>query len=610
MQGIQRTAKLLKPWNWKFRKFFKKGLKTLETSTMEAEYGEGKGFEDKAFEGRKGKNSESVEIFAKYINTSVNITTPEKDLFRLLTMYNIERHRVESLKDHIPALNKALTLSRDKKIFKPLYTQVQYFLNKRTRAKEFGKFSKYIADPISDTARAGRGLLQLGLPHNLSSIYKNTIVGTYAMWVNRSRLRQYSEASFTNAWKKAIVRAGEIVTQQFSSTPSKYMAMVRRLNVVVNLDINDATANNRTVLLKTANGLGYGLGSIRRTSETQLDLTMFELYRNGNKITIDGMAYDVEDCYEYKNGTLTPKMIPSKNEDGSVKIDSEGNPVMVPMITPEQENDITKNVMEMVSYTQGNFANDNISMMQTYMLGRTLLFMRKFIWNPLMVRTGEKRITATGHEIKGFYRILRAMIVEAYKNRSLSYLTPLSPDEKSAVRMFAKDFITVNLLGLLLYAAEKALKEGDDDEENPFGWYAFLLFRKTFSELSFFNVINRFGTLGMLLFEDGDYKMSGNQLSSALEYFVERPTGEFVASMVIPFDHKQMKSSEDDIKTKDPFYSQFKDNVLLYNLVRSINLRPDFYHSKDALRGFEFYNRSVFEYLPEKSEGKTRRKRL
>ena len=81
--------------------------------------------------------------------------------------------------------------------------------------------------------------------------------------------------------------------------------------------------------------------------------------------------------------------------------------------------------------------------------------------------------------------------------------------------------------------------------------------------------------------------------------------------MVIPFDHKGLRFSEEDIKTKDPFYSQFRDNVLLYNFLRVIGARPDYLYGKKALQGFEFYNRSMYEYKTEseKKKGKSRGRR-
>ena len=45
-------------------------------------------------------------------------------------MYNIERHRVESLKNYTPALNKALELSADKKIFKACQDQYGDMMDK------------------------------------------------------------------------------------------------------------------------------------------------------------------------------------------------------------------------------------------------------------------------------------------------------------------------------------------------------------------------------------------------------------------------------------------------------------------------------------------------
>jgi hypothetical protein len=651
MAGVQRTAKIFNPLTMPSRlyKFFSKGL---ETSEMEAEYGEGAldenglpvnglpanavaEFLKRKFskqkpdttEGRKGTKRINVKIFAKYVNKDMNISIPEKDLFRLLTMYNIERHRVESLKNYTPALNKALELSADKKIFKSLYTQVQFFLNKRTKAKEFGKLSKYVLDPVSDFARRSKGFLLLGTFLRLGSIFKNTIAGQFAIWVNKSRLKQYSQESYITATMKAVKGSALMVLQRFSSTPSKYVAMVRRLNVAVNFDINDATSNNREILLKTANGLGYGLGALRDGSEKQLELTMFELYRAANKIMIDGMAYDVEDCYEYKNGILTPKMIPSKNEDGSIKLDAEGNPVMVPMITPEQENDFTKNVMEMVSYTQGNFASDNMSMAKLYFLGRTLLFMKNFIYNPLMVRVGEKRVTATGHEIEGYYRILGSMIGTAFNNpenfedflrkakdiksvpgRFATVMKTRSPQEKNALNLFFKDFAMVSGIGAVLYFLEKGLKEGDTDDDSQLWWYMAFL-KKVFAEISFYNIVDIVGTLIKIMVSDKEEvenARSNDPIDKAAWYFVGNPSINLAFSAFFPLQHNTFNLSPENVT--DPFYSQYKDNVLLYNFMVQLGTKPDLFYGKRALSSYEHFNKSLTDYETEseKKRGKSR----
>jgi hypothetical protein len=54
---------------------------------------------------------------------------------------------------------------------------------------------------------------------------------------------------------------------------------------------------------------------------------------------------------------------------------------------------------------------------------------------------------------------------------------------------------------------------------------------------------------------------------------------------------------------KDEFYSLFKDNFILYDFVKGVNLRPEVFYPKKALGGFELYDKSIFEYQKGKGEG-------
>lgn len=556
-----RKIQLINPRNWRGRKIFSKQALTDRllgntTTKVEKEYIQG-----------DLKNS-NKKIFAKYTYGKTTHSTQEKDLFKLLAMYNSETHRVERLKEYIPALNTASKLSADKKISKALNYQINYGLNQTTKAGELGK----TVDAISDTARSTKGFLRLGLPWQIGSVLKNTVVGSYAIWSNASKLKQYSEGMFRSAYMKALPFSAMLVAEKFSATPSKKTAILRRLNVVSGYDINDATGNNADVLLKTANGLGYAMGSIRTVSENQLDITMYELYRDGNKIIVNGQAIDIEDMYDYDNGVLTPK----------------------PGLTSEIENQFTNSIEEMKSYTQGNFASNNVSLLQAYFLGRTILFMRKHIYNPLMRRIGQKRYTSTGHEIEGFYRIMGAILKSSFKNRS--YLKSLSHNEKTAVDAFVKDVVMTSLLGVALYYIEKGFKEGDgNDQDDWLSWYAFLIFRKSVAEISFLNPVEKVAMIYHVLTTKGYNKMSGNPIKSMLMYAIGNPAMEAAATTFIPFDYNTLKFQE-KITSNDPYYGQFKNNALLYNFLRLASWKNDYEYSKSSLSAYEWYNPSGFQY--------------
>jgi hypothetical protein len=144
----------------------------------------------------------------------------------------------------------------------------------------------------------------------------------------------------------------------------------------------------------------------------------------------------------------------------------------------------------MKSYTQGNFASNNVSLIQQTFVGRSILFMRKHIYNPLMRRIGSKRYTGTGHEIEGYYRVIGAMLKSSWTNKNMGYITNRSNEEKIAVNALLKDVVATTIIGVVLYYIEKAFKEGEgDDEEDWLAWYSLLIFRKVVSEVSFLNPI-------------------------------------------------------------------------------------------------------------------------
>lgn len=595
-RGLHRKTQLLNPWNWRLKGMFNKQslldiFAGLDATEREDVYGEGVSEIGRRTRDAKRQaiKDQRINVMAKYINKSLPIRSQEKDLFRLLTMYNIESHRAAKMKELLPAINTIATnLDKSKNRSKGIMYEINKRVNKKGRMASNTLLR--VLDKITDTAHSSLAFTRLFMPHLISSSVKNSAVGAYQIWVNASKLSQYTESSFVAAYMRAFKGALKVTLQQFSSTPSKYMAVVRRLNVSANLDINDATINNADLLLKVANGLGYAAGAQRRVSELHLELTMFELLRKNHGLG----GSDLLDLYDYNNGVLTPKIIPVTDVDGNV--------TMQPAITPEQELGITNRAKNMQQFTQGNFSEDNAIYAKSFWLGRVLLFMKGFIYNPAMVRFGSKRIVSTGQEIEGFYKIALATIFT--DTSSLWHPSRLTDNERDAVLKFTKEFILLNGFGLLLYQFSKAMKEsGDDDKEEQGLWYLLLMLRRTYSEASFFSPAE--AALKPFVLADEDNRVRGNQIESFAEYTIARPAKELAYSAFLPVDVKGMRFEDDDIKTKDPYYSQFKNNWLLFDFLKAIKFKSDMKYPKSTLQSFEYYDKSIYAY--EKNKGKAKK---
>jgi hypothetical protein len=559
------------------------GINKTEDETM---YGEGAEEGDsRLFE----KNQNKLRIKVKYLNRSLPIETQEKDLFRLLSMHNEEVHRVAALKEFMPTLNSIYAkIDTGTTRGKSLDAEIQKRVNKKTRNGN-SKFSR-VMNKILDFSQAGRALTMLFLPHHISPTLKNSVMGAYQIFVNSSKLRQYSEGSFKSAYYQAFKGAFEVSNNQFSSRPTKYMALMKRLNIVTNLDNSDSSVNNADMMVKVANGVGYGSGYLRRLSETHLELTMFELVRQTH--LIDGA--DLLDAYEYVKGEVVPKT--------KTVMDVHGNPIKVPVITPEQERLITNKTKNMQQFTQGNFSTDNAVLAKQYWLGRVLLFMKGYVYNPAQVRFGKKRILSTGQEVEGFYRVLKNIFLT--DAGALINNSRLTDNEKDAVYKFKKDVMLVNFIGGLIYAASVYLKDsGDSDEDSPFLWYTLLMARKTYGEAAAFSIPEYLGKIYVLL--DDDKRVRGNEVENFLTFTIARPATEFAASAFLPVDHKGMRFEDDDIKTKDPFYSQFKDNWLLFDFLKAVKAKPDMLYPESSLSAYTYYDKSMVDYdKPEKGPAK------
>jgi len=609
--GIHRKMQILNPANWKFKRWFTKDAWTkeslgaslnqlmgIDTSELEDVYGEDSQDTIRRRAAAAQSKRVKVRVMAKYINKSSSIKTQEKDLFRVLSMYNIEMHRSEKMKELLPAINTISETIDNMSTKKSRRLSLEYEINKRvnkqTRTAASG-FAK-IADKITDNAHSNLAFTRLFLPWLISASIKNSAMGAYQIWVNASKLRQYGQGSFISSYAVALKRAVEVTMYQYSlnqgsasklydttigKDSSKYMALVKRLNVVANLDVNDTSVNNVSGMVKLANGLGYISGAQRRISEVHLELTMFELYMKSHKIN----GVSIMDSFDFVDG----KLIPKDN------------------ITQKDELEITKAVKEMQQFTQGNFSADNAVYAKQFLLGRILLFMKGYFYNPLMVRAGKRRILASGIEIEGYYR----MVGRLSRSNPLTILQGskgLTANERDGVLKMRKDLVILNIAGALMYQFAEFVKEsGDDDEEAPLMWYSLLMARKIYAEASVFNPAEYLGFPFVVANEDN--RVRGNAIENFFEYAVGRPAMNLAASSAIPYDFKGLRFEEADIKTKDPYYSQMKDNWVLYNLSKILRTKSDMKYAKSSLSAFEYFDKSIYAYQKDKGAAKRVRKR-
>jgi hypothetical protein len=161
-----------------------------------------------------------------------------------------------------------------------------------------------------------------------------------------------------------------------------------------------------------------------------------------------------------------------------------------------------------------------------------------------------------------------------------------------------KDFVLINVLGLALLSFAEALKEsGDDDDEAPYEWYALLLSRKIYQEMSWFNPAEVIGKPVKILTSPSSERTRGGEIESVLQFAVARPAMDLFGQAFIPFDFKGARFDNDDIKkNKDPFYSQFKDNWALFDLAKAYKIKGDIFYPQSALSSFEYFDKSIYQY--------------
>jgi hypothetical protein len=172
----------------------------------------------------------------------------------------------------------------------------------------------------------------------------------------------------------------------------------------------------------------------------------------------------------------------------------------------------------------------------------------------------------------------------------------LTAKEKDMLFRFYKDFLLMNVMGAAYYLVSKAMQEsGDDDDE--LSWYALMVFRKAYSEMSYFNPVEKVG-IPVRLVTDTEFSYKGNTIEKTYNYLIGKKAVEMLTPSIFPGDYRGLRFSTKDIKTKDPYYKQYKDNLLLYNFHRYTRTKGlfDYKYGKQSLKGFEYFDKSVFQY--------------
>ena len=523
-------------------------------------------------------DEDRLNVVSKFIGNHIPLKRQEGDLYKIFGLYAAETIRAKNMRRVVPVLNTLKKITNpNNQISKNINYEIDSRVNMKTRLDKKGLMRTLSG--ASNRAMAGLGFTRLGTPWLITQAIKNTSVGLWNVFVNSPYLRRYSRGSIRTAVRRAMKTASMVSINEFSSNPPKELALIRRLSILTGKTSLETTKLNKDFLLKTAMATGYGMSALKKWSEMHLELVNYELLKMEYKIET---GRDLLDEYDYINNELIPKNI-----------------------TSEKENIISKHAENMYVYTHGNFRGDNSNLAKAYLLGRNLLFMKGYIYNPAIKRIGSKRRTTTGEEIEGFYKIFWRVVKQS-PTSVLTHLSSkdnyLSAEEKEAIWSMYKDFALINILGGALYMFGKALKEsGDDDDEAKLEWYALLLSRKVYQEMSWANPADLIGKPLKTLFSDDTQRNRGGQIEGLLYYLIGRPAMDLGAQMIIPVDYKGLRFENDDIdENTDPFYSQYKDNWITFNVMKILKLKGDIFFPQSSLSGYEYFDRSIYQYEKEK----------
>jgi hypothetical protein len=539
----------------------------------------GEGKEDK---GRKTDIS-SYSYKFKYGADNKDMLSQERDLYKLIGAYKYESIKYNRMKMLLPELNsirkvivKSLAKSKNNaNLLKDLDVFVESYVNNKV-AKESGMLASVIRK-FNNKMRQFTSHLYLYMPWLYTGSIKSFLASMYSAYANHSILKGFTKGSLKKGYIKAGQTAIDFTYNEHKLIPSKRTAILKRLQVFQESNFRADLDANTDLMLKMANNAGYisSLGH-RQFAERYVTFAMFEMYN-------DNLEKDIEEYYEYdkKTGTLILK-------DESL-----------------DENKLSRDVRDMAQFSIGNYNSLNNPIAKHTIIGSTMFFFGNHIINGLITRL-IGRTTRSGVEILPYMALwkpeVRKIYLDLFKGlMSTDALTilnhkHLTAKEKDMLFRFYKDFLLMNVMGAAYYLVSKAMQEsGDDDDE--LSWYALMVFRKAYSEMSYFNPVEKVG-IPVRLVTDTEFSYKGNTIEKTYNYLIGKKAVEMLTPSIFPGDYRGLRFSTKDIKTKDPYYKQYKDNLLLYNFHRYTRTKGlfDYKYGKQSLKGFEYFDKSVFQY--------------
>lgn len=582
--GIQKTAK---------------GIKNIFSpdtyKAITAERFLGKDFRENVLGEGKEDKSRKVDINSysykfKYASDSNDMLSQERDLYKLLKAYNYEAIKYDRMKMLLPELNSVRkvivnSLQKNKNntnLLKDVDIFVEKAINKKT-TRENTPLASFVRK-FTSKMRSLTANVFLRLPWLYTGSIKSLVANAYFTFTNHSFLKQFSEGSLLKGYKSAAGRLIDYSYNEYKLVPSKYTAIMKRLRLIEDDTLNKDLDANTNILLKIANNMGYAasLGH-RQAFERYAMFAMSEMY-------FQTLSKEIEDFYEYDEKTGTVTLKEGENLD---------------------ENKITSDVRDMAQFTLGNYNPANDPILKHTALGQILMFFGNHIPNGIISRVGPGTTLRSGVEVKPYMAFWKADVRKIYLDlfkglMSMDALTilkhkHLTATEKNVLFRFYKDFLLTNLLGASYYIISKAMQESGDDDDDELSWYALMVFRKAYSEMSYFNPVEKAG-IPLRLLTDEKFGYKGNSIQKTFDYVIGKKAVEMLTPSIFPGDYRGLRFDTEDIKTKDPYYAQYKNNLLLYNFHRYTRTKAffDYKYGKQAIKGFEYFDKSIYQYEKDK----------
>lgn len=531
-------------------------------TTKESEFGEGKS--------ERFTNNDKVFVYAKMINSSIPLNRRSKNMYKVMVDYILEASRYNKMRELKPLLEEALQSTKNSSKKKQIEYSIHKFVNKSI--KQDKGFFRTISN-IADFNLSAAGFFRLGIPYP-TGIIKNQLQGTWQILSSSNLFKGYTQEKFYNGYLRAYTKAHDIYFGNVNEELDKYTAIVRYLNVMPGFNIEDARKQFGSNTLKAVDNFRYFLGSIRGMGEMQLSLTPWEMFKEDFRIG----GKTIDESFEYKDGKLT---------------------VINPKLNDNAMNYIRNSIFNMNTFVQGNFDPSNSPLIKAQFWGRMLTFMTNWFYPALIRRVGLKRQLSTGQEEEGAYFVLARILKESPK---LLASKDLTIQEKKSLQILLYDWGIVNIIGIGMYMLNLALKD-DDDEQGDFdalGWASILL-KKTYTEISFFNPIEQVGSpIKQSLYGGSNSFKSNNKAMNLFNYFFTNPLINKALPAAAPVDLRDAYFGPPKSGVKHPFYKNFEDDILMMNMVKTINFMPEGWYPKSAKTGYNYYNPSLYDYIETK----------